>query len=62
MRIERTKSLEFKSVLKNEMALQQMSFLLKPSHFERDGPVCKRSASSFCRNPLKFLAHAMWVK
>ena len=24
--------------------------------------VCTRSASSFCRNPLNFLAHAMWVK
>ena len=29
---------------------------------EGDGPVCTRSASSFCRNPLNFLAHAIWVK
>ena len=48
--------------LKNEMPLQQMSFRLKPSHFEGDGPVCTRSASSLCRNPPNFLAHAMWVK
>ena len=39
-----------------------MSFRLKPSHFERDGPVCTRSASSFCRNPLNFCTHVMWVK
>ena len=25
-------------------------------------PFCTRSASSFCRNPLNFLAHAMWMK
>ena len=34
----------------------------KPWYFERDCPFCTRSASSFCRNPLNFLAHAMWVK
>ena len=34
------------------MPLQQMSFRLKTSYFEGDGPVCTRSASSFCRNPL----------
>ena len=39
-----------------------MSFRLKPLYFERDGPVCTRSASSFCRNPLNFCAHVMWVK
>ena len=39
-----------------------MSFRLKPLYFERDGPVCTRSASSFCRNPLNFCTHAMWVK
>ena len=44
------------------MPLKQMSFLLKPSYFERDGPVCTRSASSFCRNPLNFCTHAIWVK
>jgi hypothetical protein len=27
-----------------------------------DCPVCTQSASGFCRNPLNFLAHAMWVK
>ena len=48
--------------LKNEMSLQQMSFRLKPSYFEGDGTVCTRSASSFRRNPLNFLAHALWVK
>ena len=30
----------------DEMPLKQMSFRLKPSYFERDGPVCTRSASS----------------
>ena len=39
-----------------------MSFRLKPLYFERDGPVCTRSASSFCRNPLNFCAHVMWVQ
>ena len=39
-----------------------MSFHLKPLYFERDGPVCTRSASSFCRNPLNFCTHVMWVK
>ena len=39
-----------------------MSFRLKPSYFEGDGPVCTRSASNFFRNPLNFLADAMWVK
>ena len=29
------------------MPLKQMSFRLKPSYFERDGPVCTRSASTF---------------
>ena len=48
--------------LKNEMPLQQMSFRLKPSYFEGYGPVCTRNASSFCRNPVNFLAHAMWMK
>ena len=40
----------------------QTSFGMKPWYFERDCPFCTRSASSFCRNPLFFLAHAMWVK
>ena len=35
---------------------------MKSWYFERDCPFCTRSASSFCRNPLNFLAHAMWVK
>ena len=35
---------------------------MKSWYFERDCPFCTRSASSFCRNPLYFLAHAMWVK
>ena len=39
-----------------------MSFRPKPFYFERDCPVCTRSASSFSRNLLKFLAHAMWVQ
>ena len=39
-----------------------MCFLLKPLYFERDGPVCTRSASSFCRNPLNFWTQVMWVK
>src|SRR3954469_7017115 len=34
-----------------KMPLKQMSFRVKPLYFERDGPVCTRSASSFCRNP-----------
>ena len=39
-----------------------MSFCLKPLYFEKDGPVCTRSASSFCRNPLNFCTHVIWVK
>ena len=39
-----------------------MSFRPKPWYFERDCPFCTRSASSFCRNPLNFLAHPMWLK
>ena len=39
-----------------------MSSRQKPWYFERDCPVCTRSASSFCRNPLYSFAHAMWVK
>ena len=39
-----------------------MSFRPKPWYFEIDCPVCTSSASSFCRNPLYFFAHAMWVK
>ena len=35
---------------------------MKSWYFERDCPFCTRSASSFCRNPLNFLAHAMWMK
>ena len=35
---------------------------MKPWYFERDCPFCTRSASSFCRKPLYFLPHAMWVK
>ena len=47
---------------KNEIPLQQTSFRMKPWYFERDCPFCTRSASSFLRKPLYFLAHAMWVK
>ena len=39
-----------------------MSFRPKPWYLERDCPFCTRSASSFCRDPLYFFAHAMWVK
>ena len=35
---------------------------MKPWYFERDCPFCTRSASSFCRNPLYIISHAMWVK
>ena len=35
---------------------------MKYWYFERDYPFCTRSASSFCCNPIYFLAHAMWVK
>jgi hypothetical protein len=35
---------------------------MKPWYFERDSPFCTRSASNFCRNPLYFLAYAMWMK
>ena len=35
---------------------------MKSWSFERDCPFCTRSASNFCRNPLNFLAHAMWMK
>ena len=44
------------------MPLKETSFRLKPWYFERDCPFCTRSASSFLRNPLNFLAQAMWVK
>ena len=30
---------------------------MKSWYFERDCPFCTQSASSFCRNPLNFLAH-----
>ena len=56
------KSLELNLVWKNERPLKQMSFRPKPSYFERDGPVCIRSASSFCHNPLNFCTHVVWVK
>ena len=49
-------------VQKNAMPLYHMSFRPNPWYFERDCPFCTRSASSFCRDPLYFLAHAMWVK
>ena len=39
-----------------------MSYGSKLWYFESDCPFCTRSASSFCRNPLYFLEHAMWVK
>ena len=39
-----------------------MSFRPKPWYFERDCPVCTRSASSFCHDPLSFFARAMRVK
>ena len=39
-----------------------MSFRLKPWYFLIDCPVCTRSASSFCRNPLYFYAHPTRVK
>ena len=35
---------------------------MKPWYFEGDCLFCTRSASSFCRKPLYYLAHAMWVK
>ena len=35
---------------------------MKPWFFERDCPFYTRSASSFCRNRLYFLAHAIWVQ
>ena len=37
-------------------------FVWNPCTFEIDGLVCTRSASSFCRNPLKFCTHVMSVK
>ena len=36
-----------------------MNFRLSPSYFERDGPVCTRSASSFFSNPLNL--HTCYV-
>ena len=48
--------------LEKRNAFETDEFYLKPSYFERDGPVCTRSASSFCRNPLNFCTHVMWVK
>ena len=35
---------------------------MKPWYFEGDCLFCTQSASSFCRHPLYFLAHSMWVK
>ena len=35
---------------------------MKSWYFERDPPFCTQSASSFCRNPVNYLAHAMWMK
>ena len=54
---------ERKKVWKNEVsAFVTDEFSSEPWYFERDSPFYTRSASSFCRNPLNFLAHAMWVK
>ena len=39
-----------------------MSFHKKPWYIKKDCLFCTRSASSFCRKPLYFLEHAMWVK
>ena len=39
-----------------------MSSRPKPWYSERDCPVCTRSASSFCRDPLYSFTHAMWMK
>ena len=39
-----------------------MSFCPKPWYFKRDCPFCTRSVSSFCRNPLNLLEHALWLK
>ena len=44
------------------VSLTNEFFRPKPWCFERYCPVCTRSASSFCRDPLYFFAHAMWVK
>ena len=35
---------------------------MKSWYFEGDCMFCTWSASSFCRKPLYFIAHAMWVK
>ena len=56
------KVLSSKNYIKMKCLWNRWVFRLKPSHFERDGPVCTRSASSFCRNPLNSCAHVMWVK
>ena len=43
-------------------AFETDEFLSETLYFERDGPVCTRSASSFCRDPLHFCTHVIWVK
>ena len=49
-------------ILKKLNAFITDEFSSETSYFEGDGLVCTRSASSVCRNPLNFLAHAMWVE
>ena len=60
--LDAKKVLSWNKLRKMKCLCNRWVFVWNPLYFERDGPVCTRSASSFCRNPLNFCAHVMWVK
>ena len=60
--LDAKKVLTWNKLRKTKCLCNRWVFVSKPLYFERDGPVCTRSASSFCRNPLNFCTLVMWVK
>ena len=60
LRVGCKKSLELKWVKKNEIPLKQMSFRLKLSYFERDGPVCTWSVHPVFAVILSTFAHMLY--
>ena len=60
--LDAKKVLSWNKFRKMKCLCNRWVFVRNPSYFERDGPVCTRSASSFCCNPLNFCTHVVWVK
>ena len=60
--LDAKKVLSWNKLRKMKCLCKRWVFMWNPLYFERDGPVCTRSASSFCRTPLNFCTHVMWVK